>query len=252
MQNIITLTRRELAGYFLSPLAYVILFLFLLFTGSGFQAYLTLFQQLGGLEGIDVTGVLAGLLGGGFLWYLLPLLIPVLTFRSLAGEKSSGRIEMLFTAPVKDGEVVLAKFLGAFLFYVILWSTTLVYIGYTMVIGGEPDWGVLASSYLGLLLVGAMMIAINLLFSALTSNVVVALIVSLFFNLALVLFPLILQFKTSHPALRRIAAHLDLPTHFERDFSSGIVDTRHLVYYGSTMLLGLFLTLRAVEVRKWR
>ncbi len=252
MRNLWTLTRRELGAFFLSPLAYVIIFLFLFFQGYAFKTWLHAGQQMGGVEGIDVGQVLGGFLGGGFVWWFLMLLPPVLTFRSLAAEKSSGRIEMLFTAPVTDIEVVLAKFLGALIFYSILWLSTGVYVLYVINAGAEPDWGVVTTGYLGIILFGAMLIAINLFFSSVTSNVVVALILSLFFNIGVVFAPALIDFLTSNAAVKNIAEYIQVVDHLEKDFSNGIVDTRHIIYYGSSILLGLFLTLRTVEIRKWR
>jgi ABC-2 type transport system permease protein len=252
MSNIVTLIRRELAGSFLSPLAYVTIFLFLLFNGYVFGEWLHLLQLLGGGSGVEVSTLLGSYLGSPVLILLLGLLAPVLTFRSLAGEKSSGTLEMLLTAPVTDSQLVVAKFLGAFLFYAVITLSTSVYVLYVVAIGGLPDWGVIASAYTGVLLLGAMLIAINLFFSSITTNMVVALIVSIFVNLALLLVPGFLGSRTQDPFLVELADYLDLFRHFQRDFGAGIVDTRHLVYYGTTMALGLFLTLRAVELRKWR
>src|ERR1700730_5707546 len=164
----LSLVRREFSAYFLSPIAYVVLAVFLAVTGHLF--YLTLEQLTAtGPEGTEF--LMRSMLGDERFWLVFLFIPPLLTMRLFAEERSSGTLEMLMTAPLHDWQVVLSKYLACFAFYVVLWLPTLVYLPVLLNLDRSLypriDWMPVLSSYLGLILVGAMFLALGLLISSL-------------------------------------------------------------------------------------
>src|SRR5688572_7811934 len=161
MSRATVIARRELSSYFYSPIAYVAMFLFLVVAGYVFRQD---FQpgQPAGMRSI-------------FEWmvWLLVAVLPVLCMGLLAQEWAAGTIETMMTAPVEEHEVVLGKFLGSFLFFLVLLAPTLLYLVMLMLYG-RPDFGPIFSGYLGLVLVGGLFISIGLFCSSLTKSQVVA------------------------------------------------------------------------------
>jgi ABC-2 type transport system permease protein len=236
---------RELRSYFLSPLGWVVATGFLFFNGLSFQ---TILDYLNDPRAPASTTPLDFFFGGTlFFWLALLFVGPVLTMRLLSEERRSGTLEMLLTAPVTEGQVVLGKYLGALVFYLFLWAPTLVYV--LLLARQLPlDWGPVGASYLGTLGVGAMFLAIGVFASSLTKNQVVAAVFA--FSLTFLCFlPAFLEFLVNDPKLRDALGYLNLYQHMD-EFSKGIVDTRRLVYYVSVSALFLFLASRAVEAGK--
>src|SRR5690606_139042 len=162
-------------------------------------------------------------------------------------ERRSGTLEMLLTAPVTEGQVVVGKFLGALLFYVFLWLPTLLYAA--LLARELPlDWGPIGAAYLGTLGIGCLFLSIGIFTSALTRNQVVA-AVAAFALIFLPFIPAFLEFLVNDPGLREVVQYLNLYQHMD-EFSKGIVDTRRLVYYVTGTALFLFLASRAVEAAK--
>ncbi|HXG12140.1 MAG TPA: ABC transporter permease [Gemmataceae bacterium] len=333
-----SLLRRELSAYFLSPIAYVMLVVFLLVAGYRFswtlehltrtgprgieypmQYFFSILPPSGwrssiptiaikGIFGGDVPEEVKELLSGVAFWVVYLLIPALLTMRLFAEERSTGTLEMLMTAPLRDWQVVLSKYLACFLFYIILWVPTLVYLpvllnlhgvqfhpswtpwsilmvgGLGAVVlavlsalpsfgtamrlvslvllwagaasaivggwfhyhhdpgprvmevtaGGNIDpWPVLAS-YLGLVLAGAMFLALGILVSSLVRSQMVAALLTVVLSLGL------------------LAIGLWRPQHFSQDFGRGLIDTRYVVFYISMALFCLFLTVRSLEMRRWR
>jgi ABC-2 type transport system permease protein len=315
-----SLLRREFSAYFLSPIAYVVLVIFLAVTGHLF--YLTLEQLTAkGPKGVEFPMQL--MLGDERFWLVFLFIPPLLTMRLFAEERSSGTLEMLMTAPLKDWQVVLSKYVACLAFYVLLWVPTLAYLPvlldlhqpvvqpvwtpYSLLLLGGLGAVVLAllsallpfgtagrlvglvllmaglacaaaggwahyhydaehlimvpagidpmpvvSSYLGLFLAGAMFLAVGLLVSSLVRSQMVAALVSLVLSLAFIVAgfwrP---EMDTSSPVYQAVL-FFSVPLHFSWDFSRGLVDTRHLVLYGSVAVFCLFLTIRSLESRRWR
>ena len=184
-----------------------------------------------------------------FFWLLILIVPPVLTMRLLAEEKKSGTIEVLMTAPVTDWEVVLAKFLAAFLFYLIIWLPTL-FFPLIIEIFGKLDWGRVWVGYLGIFMIGIPFIAIGLLTSSLTDNQIVAVILS--FVILAVLFSIgLLDYMLAGSKLQTIFSYLNIWKHFH-DFGRGVIDTRPVVYYLSLAICSIFVTVRVVEMRRWK
>jgi gliding motility-associated transport system permease protein len=184
-----------------------------------------------------------------FFWLILLFVTPILTMRLLSEERRSGTIEMLMTAPVSETKVVVAKYLAAFGFYVFLWLPTLVYV-VIVAEHSKVDWGPIASGYLGVLGIGAVFLAVGLFGSSFTKNQIVA----AFSTFAMLIFFFAVAFLdnlvTSDTA-KQALGYVNLLDHMD-EFGKGIVDSRRLVYYLSTVALFLFLTSRALEAKKWR
>jgi ABC-type transport system involved in multi-copper enzyme maturation permease subunit len=333
-----SLIRRELMGYFTSPIAYVVLVIFLFVTGYRFSQALKQLTAVGP-EGVEYpmqmmysilptsqTEILSA-----FAFAVVYLLIPpLLTMRLFAEERSSGTLELLMTAPVRDWQAVLSKYVACFAFYVFLWVPTLVYLpallgmgwpvfpwtapaeawtpfgiafvagvvalvvslvlallpggsGFRLValilflvgalaaaVGGwchyhidaKPHvldipvvldpWPVV-TTYIGLLLTGAMLLAVGLLVSSLVRSQLVAAMVTLVLSLAILLVGV---FWPPDPGSQGLTAQtlasLSVPVHMHRDFNRGVIDTRHLTLYVSVTFFCLFLTVRSLESRRWR
>lgn len=238
MRKIIVLARRELAGYFFSPMAYVIGALFLLTSGLWF--FHKIFIPGGEASLRPLFESMA---------YIMIFAVPLLTMRLISDEVRSGTIETLMTAPVTDTEVILGKFLGVMGFYVALLAGTVVFL-VLMIVYGQPDPGVALVGYLGMLLLGAAFVAVGVFTSTLTRYQMVAAIVAV---AILALFGLLMQVLVAHgaPPLNRLAARLNVMTYF-RDFSRGVLDTRGLVFFITVTALFLFLSVKSLESRRWR
>jgi ABC-2 type transport system permease protein len=250
----LSLVRREFSAYFLSPIAYVVLAVFLAVTGHLF--YLTLLQLTAqGPQGIEFPMQL--MLGDEKFWLVYLFIPPLLTMRLFAEERSTGTLEMLMTAPLRDWQVVLSKYVACFAFYVVLWLPTLAYLPVlldwnwkTMQPGIDPR--PVLSAYLGLVLAGAMFLALGLFISSLVRSQMVAALISLFLSLAFIVVGIWRPEMDTGGLLYRVLFFFSVPLHFHRDFSRGVVDTRHLVLYTSVALFCLFLTVRSLESRRWR
>lgn len=238
MRNILSIAYKELAIYFTSPMAYVIAGVFLALTGVFF------------IDSVDQPFALASVRGllRNTAFFLMPLIPPIMTMRLFAEEQKLGTLELLLTAPVRDYEVVLGKFMASF---AILAPTVLLTLFYALVLMyySDPDLGPVLSGYLGMLLYCTTTLAVGLLASSLTSNQIVA---------ATVGFGIILLFSVVgnvSAVVGGVAAtileHLSLVNHFE-GFAQGVVDTSNIIYYVMMTAVFLFLTIRAVESRRWR
>ena len=243
--RLLPLLWRELESLFFSPLAYIVLTVFLVLSGFSFGFALS-------LGGGVVTDTIALFLGDGpFFWACLLLVPPLVTMRLVSEERRSGTLEVLLTAPVRDGEVVLAKFLGALVFQAFLWAPTLLYIRILRGYGALPDAGQVATSYLGIACVTALLTAAGLFFSTRTSNQMVAAVSALTLNVLLLAAPLLVQGER-FGLLGRALGSISMTGHFAAAFSRGLVDTGILAWYlGGTLGL-LVLCTRSLEARRWR
>jgi ABC-2 type transport system permease protein len=179
---------------------------------------------------------------------IILFVLPMITMRSYAEEKRSGTIELLLTAPLTDVQIVLGKFLGAMGLYATMLAVTLVHIGVLFWLG-EPEWLPVVTGYLGLLLMGGCFVAVGLLASSLTRNQIVAAVIT--FTIFLLLWVIDWIASFTGPTTQAVLTYLSLTGHLE-DFTLGILDTRHVVYYLSVIALGLFLTVRSVDTERWR
>lgn len=223
------IAKRELGSFFDSLIAYIMLTLFLGF--SGFFTWL-----LG--SDIFLTGQASLESFFNVAFWTLFFFIPALTMRLLAEEKKTGTIELLLTKAVTDRQVVIGKFLSTLLLVAIALAFTLPYV-ITLSSIGNVDTGEVLCGYLGLLLMSAMYISIGLYASSITSNQIVAflaaLLISIFFH---IIFGMLARQFTGWPGL--VFETLSLTSHFE-SISRGVLDTRDLIYFLSIIVIGLLL-----------
>jgi ABC-2 type transport system permease protein len=248
MRGFLTLWRKELAAYFFSPIAYVMMIFFLVVTGFSFWLLASVLAQ-----GPSGATIMKELFSSIFFWIAMLIVVPVLTMRLFAEEKRSGTIETLMTAPVTDTEVVLAKYIGALSFFVVMWLPTALYAFILRAFSpltAPVDLGPMLSGYVGAFLVGALYIAVGLFCSSLTSNQIVAAIVS-FALICVAFFAGFMAFLATTPLLREISAYGSSIAHM-LDFSRGAVDSRPVVFYLTSTALALFATVKVLESRKWK
>lgn len=250
MSNAITIARRELGAYFVSPIAYVVVSLFLLIGGAVFYNwdFLPAAVAFGGAPpGLRVVQ--------GFMGTLLIFFAPFLTMRLLSEEQASGTIELLFTSPVRDWEVVLGKFMAALGLLAIMLVPTLLYALILIVLsdpGSGPDPGPLFTGYLGLLLFGTAFLGMGLFASSLTRNQIIAVVIAFSLEIALLIIPGLSRLITN-PALTKVSQFLGEMNPFDHldTFLRGAIDTGDVVYFLSLAVLGLFLAARVLEARRW-
>src|ERR1700748_1787373 len=250
MRKFLVLLGREIRSYFYSPIAYIVLVFFLLVSGFDFYFQVSFMNQ----RQLQYT-VQEAFFNSVFFWFAFVLIFPLITMRLFAEEFKLGTIEPLTTVPVRDWQVVLAKFFGALVFYVILWIPTLLYFAIFLKVPTEPaahSAGAYAGSYLMLLLLGMFYLSIGCLTSVLTRNQIIAAIISfcaitLLFFLGLVQFILLNVTSETRDLLGYFSAIEHMGT-----FSRGIIDTRPIVLYVSMTIVILMLTYQPFHSRKWR
>lgn len=255
LRNIWLICRRELAAYFFSPIAYVLLagwaFMMGIFFSGAFLNFAAISMQLmRNPRAAARLNATAGVLEPVFssVTIILLFLIPVLTMRLFSEEKKQGTIELLLTYPIRDGQVLAGKFVSALLMYLIMLAITLAYpvilSAYT-----EVDWAVVGSGYLGMFLMGSAFLAIGLFVSSLTSNQIVA--AALAFMVLLVSFIMDFLSVSAGPVAGEVIRHLSIGSHL-RNFIRGLVDTRDIIYLLNVNVLFIFLSMRSLEYYRWR
>jgi ABC-2 type transport system permease protein len=254
MRPTLSLIRREFTAYFLSPIAYVVLAVFSLVTGHLFYLTLTLLTEEGP-RGVEFP--MSVMLGDERFWLVFLFIPPLLTMRLLAEERGTGTLEMLMTAPIKDWQVVIAKYIACFMFYLVLWLPTLVYLPVLL----DLDWSTwhtkvdpypVLTSYIGVVLAGAMFLGLGLFVSSLVRSQMVAALISLMLSLVFIVAGFWKPELDPNSLVHQLVYYISVPLHFKEDFTRGRLDTRHIVLYGSITLLCLFLTVRSLESRRWK
>ena len=238
MGNVATMARRELGAYFLSPIAYAVLGVFLFASGLAFG--LGTFKP-GGEVSLRV-------LFEFWMVLILVFVLPMLTMRLVSEELRTGTIETLMTAPISEIQVVLGKFLGEFAFYMVLLATLLLY-PVLLAMYGSLDVTLLLCNYTGLVLLGALYIAASLFFSSCTKHQVIAVLMS-FAMLALMTFASHALALDMEGWPRVLMQQISVRTHFH-EFVRGMLDTNHVVFFLTTTALFLFLTVKRLEMRRW-
>ena len=253
MSNVLAIAQKELKAYFASPIAYVIIGLFAVVFGFFYYIGVAYFVQQSaqmGLQGGPTQNVNEQVIRPMFLnaSVILLFVLPMITMRTYSEEKRSGTIELLLTSPLTDVQIIMGKFLGAMALYAAMLAVTLIHIGVMFALG-DPEWKPVATSYLGLLLMGGTFIAIGLLISSLTKNQIIAVMGTF----AIVLLGWIINWASTlaGPTGREILDYAGITNHLE-DFTRGIIDTKHVVYYVSLITFALFLTARSVDSERWR
>lgn len=253
-----SLVHKEFFSYFLSPIAYAVLVVFL-----GVQGWLV----AGTLDLLLATGPrgvewpLQFWLSSPVFWLVFLAACPLLTMRTFAEEKASGTLEMLMTSPLSDWQIVLAKYAGCLLFYTVLWLPTVLYL--PVLAGVNVSWSSglphvtaaadlapVYTTYLGLFLAGAMFLAMGVCVSSMVRDQLVAAQASLALGV------LFLAGSFAANAMDggtgyQLAYYLSVPLHFDRAFSRGVIDLRPVTLYVSVALFSLFLTVRSLESRRY-
>lgn len=255
MYRLLAIYRRELAYFFNSITAYVVIMIFLLIGGYFFYNLVAFFnlasmqtmQNPLAAQQLSITeGILQPLFGN--LSIVMLLVMPLLTMRLLSEEKKSGTAELLFTYPISDWDAILGKYFAASTVFAVMIALTLVYPA-LLHRYASLEWGAVLSAYLGLLLLGLSFIAMGLFFSSLSENQIVAGILTFGFSLLFLIIGWITPFVSAGAAA--VIGQLSVLEHFE-SFAKGVVDTNDLVYYLTFSLLFLFLCARVLESNRWR
>ncbi len=233
--NILAIFRRELRSYFNSPVAYVVIVVFLAIIGWFFTSNLFLMN----IASLRVVFELVPL--------VLLFFVPAITMRLLAEEKKSGTLELLTTKPVRDGEIILGKFLAAWILLAAALLPTLIYV-ITLLVFGAPDPGPIVTGYLGLLLMGAVTIGIGLFASSITENQIVAFIVGFLIILIFFLMDKVLMYVPE--GLASTIEFLGIDYHFG-NIARGVIDSRDVIYFLSLLTFSLCCATVSLERRKW-
>jgi ABC-2 type transport system permease protein len=254
MRNILAVFNKELKSYFASPIAYGLMAFFALISGYFFYVYVGIFVQ---------RGMESQMMGRGFPmdvneWVIRPILmnvsviglflIPMITMRLFAEEKSRGTIELLMTSPVRDVEVIIGKWLAAFVLYACILAISAVNIA-VLFLYGKPDILPILTGYLGLLLQGGCLLAIGTFISTTTRNQIIAGVAT--FAICLLLWVLDWMSSYETAAWAKVVAYMSVIQHFE-PFAKGVIDSKDVIFYLSMIFFGLFLTARSMESLRWR
>ncbi len=256
MKNSFYIFKKEMAAYFYSPIAYVVITIFIIISGYFFFNILSFYNfiafsvgmraaQMGSQLSI-VEMVLRPLYHN--IAIVLLLIVPSLTMRLFSEEKKLGTIELLFTYPIRDREIIMGKFVACLTVYCVMVALTLVY-PIMIHIFGEVHWGPVFSSYLGLFLMGASFISIGILLSSITENQIIA--ACLTFGILLILWVIDASERFVGPGLAVVLKDLSIINHFD-NFSKGVIDTKDVIFYLNFSFLFIFLTLCSLDSKKWR
>jgi ABC-2 type transport system permease protein len=237
MRNLKAVYFKELKSYFNSPMAYIFLVIFAVINGYFFTRTFFLFDQS------DMRS----------LFNIIPLVylffIPAVTMSLIAREKNLGTMEVISTLPLKDIDFVAGKFLAAFSLVVTGLLVTLIHFFTLTQVGTNVDYGAVFTGYLGLALAGAVYSSVGTFASSITDNQVVAFIIGIFIVLVFFLMDKMLMFVPVY--LTGIIQYLSVDYHLS-NISRGVIDSRNLVYFASVVGFFLFMTVRILEIRKWR
>ena len=237
MHNIKAVYLKEMKTYFNSPMAYVFLVIFAIINGYFFTQTFFLFNQS------DMRS----------LFNIIPLIylffIPAITMSLIAREKNLGTMEIISTLPLKDMDFVIGKFLAAFSLVVTALIVTSIHLLTLTQVGTNVDYGAVFTGYLGLALAGAVYSSVGTFASSITDNQVVAFIIGFFIVLVFFLMDKMLIFVPSY--LTGVIQYLSVDYHLS-NISRGVIDSRNLVYFSSVVGFFLFITVRILEIRKWR
>jgi ABC-type transport system involved in multi-copper enzyme maturation, permease component len=236
MSAAVTVAKREIKTYFNSPVAYIVVTVFMLLAGYLYWSQLFLEKQAELRYYFTLTPL------------IFTFIIPAITMRLIAEEKGSGTLEMLITMPVRDWEVVLGKFLAGMAMLAAIVGMTFFY-AVTLALLGPVDKGPVITGYLGLLLMGGAYVAIGVMASSLTRNQIVAFILAFAISFALFIFGQIVQYAPDW--LAPVLAFLSMGNHFE-SLSRGVIDSRDVIYYVSVMVVALVIATASLESRKWK
>lgn len=257
MRGATAIIKKELRSYFCSPIAYVVLGVFLFVMGVIFAKFVDLYnrfnaaQQFGQAQGITLDKLATYLYQN--MAFIMCFVSPFLTMRLFSEEKRQNTLELLFTSPIRELEIVLGKFLSAFIFMLVMLALSSIYV-FFMVLWGNPELKIIATTYLGLALALACYVSLGALISAMTSSQAIAAVWTFIALLFLWLLQSLGQGITASwgpiqwgPTLVYIS-----PLGHFNSFTEGLVHVKDIVYFVSFTVFTLFLTHRVVESNRWR
>ena len=236
LRNIGTIAGKELYSLFVSPIAYIAIFVFLVVCNLFYIGTVVRGQQA------DISVVFQDMA------IVMIFTAPAITMRMLAEEQRAGTMELLLTSPITETELVLGKWLAAMVLFLVMVVCTAPYPLFLLKFA-TPDMGPILGGYLGIVLLVGMFMAIGLIMSSLTQNQIVAWMLSFGILLILWLLQILSQVGTGGAAV--VVQYLAFSPHFD-GFTSGTIQLKDLVYYLSLTLIALFLTVRSIETRRWR
>ena len=251
------ITKKELRSYFYSPLAYVVIGVFLFVMGVIFAKFVDIYyrynaaQRFGQAQGITLDKLAMYLYQN--MAFILCFVTPFLTMRLFAEEKRQQTLELLFTAPIRGLELVLGKFLAAYILMMVMLSISFVYV-FFMILWGNPELSIIATTYMGLALALACYIGLGALISAMTSSQAIAAVWTFIALLMLWLLQSIGQgiaTKWGPIEWGPTLVYISPLGHFS-SFAEGLVHVKDLLYFVSATAFILFLTHRVVESNRWR
>jgi len=258
VRNYLAIVEREVKSYFVSPIAYVVIALFLVISGIFFFLILSRFATISQIppQYAFQYGIPAKL--NVNMMAIRPLLhnmslfalfwLPLVTMKLYAEEKKSGTFELLLTSPITNLQTLLAKFTAAVILFVTMLALTCIYLAFVFLYG-NPELKPILAGYLGLFLIGAAYIAFGLFFSSLTENQIIAAVSAMAFILLFWAIGWVSDYVS--PTVAKICSSISLIEHFD-DFAKGVIDSKHLVFYLSFTVMGIFLTYVSVESARWR
>ena len=233
--NIKSILRKELRSFFNSPVAYIIIIVYLIILGWFFTSNLFVYNLASLRTVFEMTP------------FLLLFFAPAMTMRSISEEKKSGTLELLVTKPITEAEIITGKFLASWALYFFTLLPTLCYY-ITLAVLGSLDTGAVIGGYLGLLLVGAVFLAVSVFGSSITENQVVAFIVSLFIVFTLFMLDKVLFYLPTSVATA--LEYISIDYHFS-NIARGVIDSRDLFYYASAVGLSLYMATAVLQKRRW-
>lgn len=251
----IAIFKKEMRTYFASPIAYAVFTIFLGISGYFFYTILSYFSFVsvqasmnpGLAAGLNVTdGILRPLFSN--MGVVLLFVMPLITMRLFAEERKQGTLELLLTYPVRDGEVLLGKFLAATALCALLLAVTAVY-PVLLTLWSEPELYPILMGYLGLLLLAMAFISLGLLCSSLTENQIVA--ATLAFGALLLLWVIGWAASLAEGDWSLLFRYLSIVQHLD-GFTRGVFETKDLAYYAGVTSFFLFATLKSMEIRRWK
>jgi ABC-2 type transport system permease protein len=250
MRVFLALVRRELSSFFFSWTGYVVIATVLFLLGFSLNS------MLAALNAEPTPMPITQLFySTSYFWYIITIASPVITMRSFALEKSTGTYETLMTTPVSELRVVLAKFVGSLIFFMVMWLPLLGCLVIIRHYTSDPtafDWGGVGSTFFGIFLVGCLYLSMGICASALTRSQIIAAILTLATGIAfLVVSHLRSAFTGDTGWMPSIVAYVSMVEHM-RDFAQGVIDTRPLVFYVTSTTFFIFVTLKMVESRRWK
>jgi ABC-2 type transport system permease protein len=259
MKSLYAIYRKEMGHYFVSPVAYVVVGVFLALSAFFFNYFLSAVMaqalqmqmqemEMGMHPNIDVTmEVMRAFFG--LLSTLVLFLTPMLTMGVFSEERKRGTMELLMTSPITEGQIVLGKFLASLTLFAIMLLPTAGYLVFTYVRSEPvPPWRMLIAGYLGIMLLGGCLLALGSFISSLTENQLIAAVLT--FAAFLMVWVIDLGRNAGGNA-GDVLQYLSVIRHYD-DFTRGVIDTSSLIYYLSFITFFVFLTVRAVDSMRWR